>query len=40
LHGHTFDMTTGCEAGGAPLSVRSYPVWVSDGIIRISRQRV
>jgi nitrite reductase (NADH) small subunit len=40
LHGHTFDMTTGCEAGGAPLSVRSYPVSVSDGIIRISRQRV
>jgi nitrite reductase (NADH) small subunit len=37
LHGHTFDMATGCEAKGAALSVRSYPVSADDGTIRISR---
>jgi nitrite reductase (NADH) small subunit len=36
LHGHTFDMCTGSEAGGHPLSVRSYPVSAVDGAIRIT----
>lgn len=38
LHGHTFDMATGCEAGGAPMSVRSYPVSATDGTIRVRRR--
>lgn len=36
LHGHTFDMATGSEAGGHPMSVRSYPVSAVDGTIRIT----
>ena len=39
LHGHTFDLSTGCEAGGNELSVRSYPVAVVDGTVRISLRR-
>lgn len=35
LHGHTFDMCTGAEAGG-DLAVRSYPVSAVDGSIRLS----
>jgi len=35
LHGHTFDMCTGAEAGG-DLSVRSYPVSSVEGSIRLS----
>jgi nitrite reductase (NADH) small subunit len=34
LHGHTFDLSTGSEAGDA-FSVRSYPVSAVDGAIRI-----
>ncbi|PXX08481.1 Rieske (2Fe-2S) protein [Mycolicibacterium moriokaense] len=37
LHGYTFDMGTGIEAGGADISVRSYAVSAVDGTIRISR---
>ncbi|KUI33376.1 (2Fe-2S)-binding protein [Mycobacterium sp. IS-1496] len=37
LHGHTFDLCSGAEAGGAHLSVRSHPVVAVDGVIRISR---
>ncbi|KUI29653.1 (2Fe-2S)-binding protein [Mycobacterium sp. IS-1742] len=37
LHGHTFDLCSGVEAGGAHFSVRSYPVDAVDGTIRISR---
>ena len=36
LHGHTFDICTGAEAGGADMSVRSYPVFAVDGAIRIT----
>jgi nitrite reductase (NADH) small subunit len=36
LHGHTFDMCTGAEAGGADMSVRSYSVSAVDGAIRIT----
>jgi nitrite reductase (NADH) small subunit len=36
LHGHTFDMGTGAEAGGADMSVRRYPVSAVDGIICIT----
>ena len=36
LHGHTFDMSTGGEASGAGLSVRSYPVEAVDGTIRLT----
>ena len=39
LHGHTFDLSTGCEAGGHELSVRSYPVEVVDGTVRVSLRR-
>jgi nitrite reductase (NADH) small subunit len=35
LHGYTFDMCTGNEAGGADMTIRSYPVSVDDGAIRI-----
>jgi len=35
LHGHTFDLCTGTEAGEA-FSVRSYPVSAVDGTIRIT----
>jgi nitrite reductase (NADH) small subunit len=35
LHGYTFDMCTGSEAGGADMTVRSYAVSVDDGAIRI-----
>jgi len=35
LHGHTFDMCSGTEAGGG-LSVRSYPVSAIEGSIRLS----
>lgn len=34
LHGHTFDLCTGAEAGDAS-SVRSYSVSADDGAIRI-----
>jgi nitrite reductase (NADH) small subunit len=34
LHGHTFDLCTGAEAGDA-FSVRSYSVSAVDGAIRI-----
>jgi nitrite reductase (NADH) small subunit len=37
LHGYTFDMCTGSEAGGG-MSVRSYPVRSVDGDIRIERR--
>lgn len=36
LHGHTFDLSTGCEAGGHEMYVRSYPVEVVDGTVRVS----
>jgi nitrite reductase (NADH) small subunit len=36
LHGYTFDMCTGSEAGGADMSVRSYSVSAVDGAIRIA----
>ena len=36
LHGHTFDMCTGSETSGADMSVRSYPVSVCDGTIRLT----
>jgi nitrite reductase (NADH) small subunit len=36
LHGHTFDMCTGVEAGGADMSVRHYPVSAVDGVICIT----
>lgn len=39
LHGHTFDMSTGAEAGGAALSVRSYTPEAVDGRIMISPER-
>ena len=39
LHGHTFDLSTGGEAGGNELSVRSYPVAVVDGTVRVSLPR-
>jgi nitrite reductase (NADH) small subunit len=35
LHGHTFDMCSGAEAGG-DLAVRSYPVSAVDGAIRVT----
>jgi nitrite reductase (NADH) small subunit len=35
LHGHTFDMCTGAEAGGE-LAVRSYPVSAVEGLIRLT----
>jgi nitrite reductase (NADH) small subunit len=35
LHGYTFDMCTGSEAGGADMTIRSYAVSVDDGAIRI-----
>jgi nitrite reductase (NADH) small subunit len=35
LHGYTFDMCTGSEAGGTDLSVRSYEVSAVDGAIHI-----
>jgi nitrite reductase (NADH) small subunit len=38
LHGYTFDMCTGAEAGGADISVRSYSVSAVDGAIRITHQ--
>lgn len=40
LHGHTFDLCSGMEAAGAAMSVRSYPVAVSDGTIRIDLRPV
>jgi len=40
LHGHTFDICTGIEAGGADMSVRSYSASVVDGAIRITRPLV
>jgi nitrite reductase (NADH) small subunit len=40
LHGYTFDLCTGSEAGGADMSVRSYSVSVVDGAIRITRSLV
>ena len=36
LHGYTFDMYTGIEAGGADMSVRSYAVSTVDGSISIT----
>jgi nitrite reductase (NADH) small subunit len=35
LHGHTFELCSGAETAGGDLAVRSYPVAVSDGTIRI-----
>ncbi|MCT7660140.1 nitrite reductase small subunit NirD [Mycobacterium deserti] len=35
LHGHTFDLCTGNETGADPMSVRSYPVSVVDGTLRV-----
>jgi nitrite reductase (NADH) small subunit len=35
LHGYTFDVCTGSEAGGTDLSVRSYEVSAVDGAIHI-----
>jgi nitrite reductase [NAD(P)H] small subunit len=35
LHGYTFNMCTGTEAGGTDMSVRSYPVSAVDGAIHI-----
>jgi nitrite reductase (NADH) small subunit len=40
LHGHTFDLCTGIEAGGAVMSVRGYSVSAVDGAIRITRSLV
>jgi nitrite reductase [NAD(P)H] small subunit len=37
LHGYTFDLCTGSEAGGNAMSVCSYDVSVVGGAIRISR---
>lgn len=37
LHNHTFDLCTGKEVSGADMSVRSYPVEVVDGTIRVTR---
>lgn len=37
LHGYTFDMCTGSEAGGADMAVRSYSVSTVDGTIRITK---
>jgi nitrite reductase (NADH) small subunit len=37
LHGYTFDMCTGIEAGGADMSVRSYAVSTVDGSISITK---
>lgn len=39
LHGHTFDLSTGREAGGDEMSVRSYPVEAVDGTVRVSLRR-
>jgi nitrite reductase (NADH) small subunit len=36
LHGFTFDLRSGSEAGGSEMSVRSYPVSDVDGTIRVS----
>jgi nitrite reductase (NADH) small subunit len=36
LHNHTFDLCSGAEAGGAELSVRSYPLEAVDGRIMVS----
>ncbi|MDT5003684.1 MAG: nitrite reductase small subunit [Mycobacterium sp.] len=36
LHGHTFELCSGAEATGSGMSVRSYPVEVSGGAIRIN----
>ncbi|WP_123025833.1 Rieske (2Fe-2S) protein [Mycolicibacterium stellerae] len=40
LHGHSFDLSSGVESAGAAMSVRSYPVAVSDGAIRINLRPV
>jgi nitrite reductase (NADH) small subunit len=40
LHGRTFDLSTGCEAGGHEMSVRCYPVEAVDGTVRVSVRRV
>jgi nitrite reductase (NADH) small subunit len=36
LHSHTFDLCTGGEVSGAPMSVRSYAVEAVDGTIRVT----
>jgi nitrite reductase (NADH) small subunit len=36
LHGYTFDTSTGLEAGGTTMSVRSYPVCAVDGAILVT----
>ena len=36
LHNHTFDLSSGTEVTGADMSVRSYPVEVVDGTIRLT----
>ncbi|MBS1693619.1 MAG: Rieske 2Fe-2S domain-containing protein [Actinobacteria bacterium] len=35
LHSYAFDMCTGAEVSGTGMSVRSYPVDVVDGVIRM-----
>jgi nitrite reductase (NADH) small subunit len=37
LHGHTFDLCTGSEVTDNSMAVRSYPVSVSEGAIRVTR---
>jgi nitrite reductase (NADH) small subunit len=39
LHGHTFELSTGREAGGSQMSVRSYPVAAVDGTVRVGLNR-
>jgi nitrite reductase (NADH) small subunit len=36
LHGHAFDLTTGAEASGADLAVRSYTAEAVDGSVRVT----
>ncbi|MHA0287840.1 nitrite reductase small subunit NirD [Mycobacterium sp. C3-094] len=36
LHGYAYDLSTGAETSGTDLAVRSYPVQVSDGAIRVT----
>ena len=36
LHGYAFDLHTGREVGGAEMAVRSHPVALEDGSIRIT----
>jgi nitrite reductase (NADH) small subunit len=36
LHNHTFDLSSGAEVSGADMSVRSYPIEVVGGTIRLT----